>query len=52
MTYYQAIKYFISNGWKCVKHFDNKEVWMKDEKSFVISVQDNLPKQLVESVVQ
>lgn len=51
MSYYQVCKILLEQGWKSVRIFDNKETWVKEDKSFVISIQDNLPKKMVESIL-
>lgn len=52
MTYYQAVRVLNADGWKCIKHFDNKDTWLKGDKSFVITIKDNTPKSLLERLVK
>ncbi len=51
MTYYNVCKLLRTNGWTSIRLFNNLETWVKGDKSVVITVQDTLPKKLVNSII-
>lgn len=51
MTYYEVVKLLQANGWTSIKLFNNQETWIKDVKTVVLTVQDRLPKKLINSIL-
>lgn len=51
MTYYEVVKLLQANGWTSVKLFNNRETWTKGDKTVILTVQDRLPKKLVNSII-